>query len=67
MNKIYQSFIGMALCSLVLVATSCEEKTEPTEYATSEQISASSLATPALLMAMPAALNNFDEDRVDGG
>lgn len=64
MKAIYKSFLGLAVAALFTVTfTGCIEETEPTDVATEKQIAASSSATKALLMAMPAYFNNlWDED-----
>ena len=51
MKRYIKSLLGAGLFSLALVNTSCIEETEPTSVATSKQISESSSATEALLMA----------------
>ena len=64
MKRYIKSILGVGLFSLALVNTSCIEETEPTSVATSKQISESSSATEALLMAQPAYFNLlWDEDR----
>ncbi len=47
---------------MVFVNTSCLDEVEPTDRATTEQISASSMATTGLLNAMPQYLNDADDD-----
>ena len=54
---------GLAALSLTSL-TSCIDETEPTQYATENQVKQSSSAAEALLSAMPAYFNTiWDEDR----
>lgn len=46
----------------MLTATSCVDETEPTKFASQDQMNASSAATQALAYAMPMYFNNVDED-----
>jgi len=65
MKTIYKSIFGLCLCSMSVLVTGCIDETQPTDEATETQISTSSSATKALLMAMPAYLNAIDQDLID--
>lgn len=68
MKRIYRIFIGVGLAVLTLASvTSCIEETEPTTVATTKQIAESSSASEALLMALPAYFNTYDDAIVDRG
>lgn len=60
MNKILKSIMGVSAVAVCLGSfTSCMDETEPTTVATEEQIAASTSASEALLMAMPAYFNKY--------
>lgn len=63
MNNILKSIMGVSAVAVCLTSfTSCMDETEPTTVATEEQISQSSSAGEALLMAMPAYFNKFTDN-----
>ena len=62
MKRYIKSLMTVGVFSLALVNTGCIEETEPTAYATTEQIERSSSATEALLMAQPAYFNHLWDD-----
>lgn len=53
--------ILLGVCSSALILTGCIEETFPTDVATTEQLGSSSKATEALLWAMPAYTNKYDQ------
>ncbi len=58
MKNINKLICGIGVAFVGLTAfTSCEEETQPTSYATTDQMAQSSSATEALLSAVPASLN----------
>ncbi len=58
MKNINKLICGIGVAFVGLTAfTSCEEETQPTSYATTNQMAQSSSATEALLSAVPASLN----------
>ena len=60
MKNINKVICGIGVAFLGLTAfTSCEEETQPTSYATTDQMAQSSSATEALLSAVPASLNSI--------
>jgi tetratricopeptide (TPR) repeat protein len=65
MNKIYKSILCVCLLSSCFMVTGCIDETEPTDQATEKQIAASSSATKALLMAMPAYVNAINSSLID--
>ena len=63
MNKILKSIMGVSAVAVCLGSfTSCMDETEPTTVATEEQIAASTSASEALLMAMPAYFNKYTDN-----
>ena len=59
MKNINKLICGLGVAVLGLATfTSCEEETQPTSYATVDQMAQSSSATEALLSAIPASLNS---------
>ncbi len=67
MNKISRLIFGFGFCALCVAMTGCIDETEPTVVATQQQIKKSSSATEALLMAMPAYMNDVDQKMADDG
>ncbi|MBR1415841.1 MAG: RagB/SusD family nutrient uptake outer membrane protein [Prevotella sp.] len=65
MKRLNKIVFGLGILLMGLSSlSSCIEETEPTSYATTDQVAQSSSATEALLMAQPAYFNHlWDEDR----
>ena len=62
MIKIKNSILGVGLAFASLTTfTGCIDETQPTDIATSEQVSQSAAAVEGLVMAMPAFFNNLNE------
>ena len=62
MIKIKNSILGVGLAFASLTTfTGCIDETQPTDIATSEQVSQSASAVEGLVMAMPAFFNNLNE------
>ena len=63
MKRYIKSILGISLATVCLsTVTSCIEETEPTAYATVDQVATSSSASEALEMAQPAYFNNLYDD-----
>lgn len=65
-NRIYRSFVGLAVAGLTMSSlTGCMDVTEPTTVATEEQIQGSSASAEAMVMAVPATMNEVDGGFID--
>ena len=58
-TNLYKFLAGVCLSSTLVMATGCIEETFPTNGATEDQLTASDMATSAMLWAMPATLNKY--------
>lgn len=65
MKILHKYILGLSCLSAMFALTSCVDETEPTDFATQTQASASNASLKAMVYGMPASLNKVDEDLLD--
>ena len=58
-TNLHKIVMGVCLSSSLMMTTGCIEETFPTSSATEDQLTASDMATSAMVWAMPAVLNKY--------